>query len=280
MTSAITVYARTMGIAFPSFGVNPPTAPLTWFWTFYLVSLMFSWLYTVCVGDVAAMWRSTAVAPMNVQGLFKVRVYTHYIPGIREKYAFLSRVYESNLDKNTVNYWLLRKWSGRIEPIVKYGWIPVSLTCFLFIAHPLWVFFLRGERFLMLEFYLFGIDYVNSLTGFMLHNLYHIGAVVLGLTGTCGADLMLLLLVLHVWPLADIWRHMWQTLNDALAHPMQCNSRQRRAYFRNMLHMHREMFCYMEDLSSYYESMTFCEVYTCSGMLCAVLYCHLMVGLC
>lgn len=132
----------------------------------------------------------------------------------------------------------------------------------------------------------------NTTFGYAFYYLYDLSACVLALSGTCGSDFTLFILVIHMWPMAEIFGNMFKQLNEGLMVENNRNSSEMRDHFRNILMVHRDMcwfvfyqlsiinnflinksYRYLEGISGIYYYMIFVEVFTCAQCLCSILFC-------
>lgn len=199
-----------------------------------------------------------------------------YPKRINDKIQFLSKIYKSNGSESS-NYRILLKWSQRSLWFVKYGIIPVAAATGTFMIYPILMYFVFGEnKALMVPMLLPGIDETSHM-GYLVLLVYHMASLFLCLFGQCNTDFMLVLLVMHMWPISEIFANTFNELNEALENPDNKHSRRVTGHFRNICIMHREMSEYLDDLSNIYYYMVFGEVFTCAEAMCALLYCLLSV---
>lgn len=199
-----------------------------------------------------------------------------YPKRINDKIQFLSKIYKSNGSESS-NYRILLKWSQRSLWFVKYGIIPVAAATGTFMIYPILMYFVFGEnKALMVPMLLPGIDETSHM-GYLVLLVYHMASLFLCLFGQCNTDFMLVLFVMHMWPISEIFANTFNELNEALENPDNIHSRRVTGHFRNICIMHREMSEYLDDLSNIYYYMVFGEVFTCAEAMCALLYCLLSV---
>lgn len=147
-----------------------------------------------------------------------------------------------------------------------------------FVIYPIVMYLVFGEKkALMVPMLLPGIDETSD-QGYLVLLVYHFASLALCLFGQCNTDFMLVLLVMHMWPISEVFARTLSDLNEALERQKTQNSRVLSHHFRNICIMHKEMSEYLDDLSEIYYYMVFGEVFTCAEAMCALLYCMLSVN--
>lgn len=193
-----------------------------------------------------------------------------------DKINLLSKIYKVN-GIDSPNYAILLKWSQRSLWFVKYGIIPVASATGVFAIYPIIMYFGFGEaKALMVPLLLPGVD-ETSHVGYCLLLVYHFASLFLCTCGQCNTDFMLVLLVMHMWPMSEIFANTFKQLNEALEDPKLRNTPEISRHFRNLCIMHKEMTEYLDDLSNIYYYMVTGEVFTCAESMCALLYCYISV---
>lgn len=210
------------------------------------------------------------------QGFIKYLTLMIFPKRINAKVQFLRNIYQAN-GVGSPNYGTLYKWSQRSVLFVKYAIILVASATGTYMLYPIVMYFIYGEsKALMVPLLLPGID-ETSHGGYMVLMVYHVASLFLCTFGQCNTDFMLVLLVMHLWPISDIFANSFDELNDALEQPRVRDSRELKRYFRNICVMHKEMCEYLDDISDIYYYMVTGEVFTDGQAMCALMYCMLSV---
>lgn len=213
----------------------------------------------------------------STQGFIKYLTLMIFPKRTNDKIQFLSKIYQAN-GIDSPHYGILFKWSQRSLWFVKYGIIPVASATGTFMIYPIIMYFIFGEtKALMVPMVLPGID-ETTLNGYLVLLVYHMASLFLCLFGQCNTDFMLVLLVMHMWPISEIFANTFNELNVALERPGIRDTREVATHFRNICIMHKEMSEYLDDLSEIYYYMVFGEVFTCAQAMCALVYCMLTVN--
>lgn len=152
----------------------------------------------------------------------------------------LGRVYSSNQVESTAPHAILLKWSHSCLMFAKWGSIPCGACMSVLMFWPFAGYYLTGVLEPMLPTFFPFID-ENSTSGYIFHFVFEFIICILGISGTCGADFMLFILIVHMWPLGQIFENMFKELNEGLMVEKNRNSTKMRDHFRNILMVHRDM---------------------------------------
>lgn len=223
-----------------------PTA-LTVFWVSYNFSMLVLAAYTFAVYDRITMWKLLSVIGLGVQGCVKFISCLYYAPIISRTVAFLGRIYASNprppgnfatLAAHP-NYMILRKWSLNMWHLCRYGAVLIGSMVVLLVPLTLLSNWLLDERELPLPVYMPLID-ERTNAGYALLLAYQAMMTLLGGAGLCATDLMLLMFVMHMWPMCDILRVQFEQMNAAVRVTELRDSRQLKWFLRNIWLMHMD----------------------------------------
>lgn len=152
----------------------------------------------------------------------------------------LEQIYLANRDAATPAYQILVRWSHYCLLFAKYASIPVSGSIVFVSMWPFGAFLLTGRLEYVLPIYLPVFD-SERMPGMVVNYAQQLLLMVLAASGTCGADFMIVILVLHLWPMCLIWEHMFGQLNRALLRPGGRSSRAVKVHLRNCILIHKEM---------------------------------------
>lgn len=266
-------------------------------WIALLIALVASWAYTSCVADAATVWRSTTFLPFMLQGLGKFHAFIAHGPRILAQLAHVRHVYEQNARPRPArqttadgdSYSVLQRWSGRIERFTRCVCLAIGVTGALFVLVPVWTFWRTGEVTMVLDHWIVGVDR-HTPSGYAVHLAFHLATVLVAYWGTVCSDMMMVLLTVHVWPMAEIWCGMVRRLDRALlaqrrgrgvGESFGGDQRIRGAHrqlMRRILLVHGELDAYVRRLSEIFECFLFVEYYTLVAMSCLLTYCLLVVS--
>lgn len=172
---------------------------------------------------------------------------------ITEKVLFLGTVFEQNCKLGTPNLRVLLKWAKRGKFFVKYGFLAVAAPLSTFVIYPILVYCQTGEKLLILPMMFPGVDH-TTLAGYTITNSLHLAGCILAIFGTVGADFMLVLLVVHMWPLCEVFENMVNELNATLRTVEYRSTIELRRFFRNITMCHVEICEYLQ-VGGYWEVM-------------------------
>lgn len=182
---------------------------------------------------------------MHFQGLTKYLVLIYYAEQIYDKVSIVKNIYVSNRASSKQAYAILLRWSQYCLMFAKYGRIPVVGGIVFIILWPYLVYTQTGVLDFITPLY---IPFVSDETtiGLCIMHTYHILLMLLGVFGTCGADFMIVVLVLHLWPMCLIWDGMFEELNVAVRQEgAQSDMRAVKVHLRNIILLHKEMCKYV-----------------------------------
>lgn len=108
------------------------------------------------------------------------------------------------------------------------------------IVWPFAGYYLTGYLEPILPTFIPFVDETSTL-GYVILFIFEGLICVLGMSGTCGADFMLFILIVHMWPMCQIFDNMFKELNQGLLVEEHRNSSQIRGHFRNILMVHQDM---------------------------------------
>lgn len=163
-----------------------------------------------------------------------------YAEHIRQKVVMLDTVYSANRAATTALYAILLKWSRRCLLFAKWGCIPCGACMSVLVFLPFVGYSFTGTLEPILPTFFPFID-EDTRFGYVFHFVVEFLICVLGLSGTCGADFMLFVLIVHMWPLCLIFDRMFHELNDGLLVERNRHSLQIRDYFRNIIMVHQDI---------------------------------------
>lgn len=159
---------------------------------------------------------------------------------IRQRVFMLSKIYNANQNEETVPYSILMKWSRFCLLFAKWGCIPCGASMGILILWPFVDYFLTGVLEPILPNSLPFVD-EHTTTGFIIHYSFEFCGCVLAMSGTCTSDFMLIILIIHMWPLCLIFQNMFRELNLGLLEERNRSSQQMRDHFRNIIMVHGDM---------------------------------------
>lgn len=109
------------------------------------------------------------------------------------------------------------------------------------LVYPVFVFVIRGQFVPMLPMFVPGID-ESSSGGFAMLSVLHVFWTIQGAVGLLFADMFYSLILLHIWPMVDIFGSMFEQLNEAIVQrPKLEKSFVVRMWLRNIIMAHREI---------------------------------------
>lgn len=122
------------------------------------------------------------------------------------------------------------------------------------------------------------IEVEDGWLNYWLVYAFHSALVFLGGIGTCAADMFLVMLVMHMLPLAELFQLQVHDLNVVLALPVAArNKHEFRFFFRNIVQMHKEITDFLRQLSKIYYYVYFIEINADSMSLCVLIVCVIQI---
>lgn len=191
-----------------------------------------------------------------------------------ELVKFLEHIYIRN--KKTNNNAILRKFLTMCYILCKIIIIVFALTATAFICLPIVLFVTTGEMVPSINLYIPGLDSETS-TGFIILCCYHLVLMLMAFFGTCGFDLLFIMLVLHLWPLTEIFAGQVDQLNKTLRNRQNCSQKQQKIQLRNVMQMHRDLYAYVGRIVEMYWLVCSVELYTNAFSMCLLIYLIMMV---
>lgn len=255
----------------------------TWlvcFWVTLNVSFVLFSVYTLIAYDSDTFWKMLTIIGVGGQGFVKFMVVITYARRISSMVEFLRCVHVGNgRTRNATNYRILERWSRLFWTVSGAGVVLLQATCMALLPLTMLNNWRTGAAELPLPVYLPGID-AGTTAGWWITLAYTVAMLILGAFGLCATDLLLLMLILYVWPLADIFVDQVGQLNRAVAAaPAQRSRRQRRLwwFYRNLLQQHKALCSYVATIADVYFYVIFTEIYTNALSLCALIFVYLTV---
>lgn len=157
-----------------------------------------------------------------------------------EKVATLHHIYKVNAVAGTDNYETLNKWSHISFLVCKFGALLILCSFMFFIPYTLVYNAYTGYQEPIMPVYLFGVD-ETTFVGYATLCFYHFMILSLASAGTICADLLLVMLVVHMFPMTEIVGHMFGQINVQLRVRRQEHNVHFDRYFRNILLAHKEV---------------------------------------
>lgn len=211
------------------------------------------------------------------QGITKYAVLMSHSEEISSKVRLLETIYASNRSTATASHAILLRWSHYCLVFVRFASIPVVGGIVIVALWPFAVWLYSGHLDYIIPIVLPFVPTDGNVVGATLVYAYQALLMVLAASGTCGADFMIVVLVLHLWPMCLIWQLRFGELNEELlvrpSHGNDAGSPAVRAFFRNLIALHKEMCTYLENIASIYYYMLLSEIFTCAQCLITILFC-------
>lgn len=180
-----------------------------------------------------------------MQGCVKFITVIYNARRISEKVELLRHMYACNTDGSTANYAILRRWSLVFGTVSRAGIAILVCSCMTLLPLTMASNWWRGENELPLPLLLPAID-VHSTVGWWLTYGFDVSMLVLGAFGLCATDLLLLMFVLHMWPMCELFAAEFEQLNAVVRHggiavANKAQLRRLKWFFRNLLRIHIDM---------------------------------------
>lgn len=223
--------------------LRPDFRPHKWtfFWMTVNASFSLCSVYTLFAYEVVVKWKCLSCIGITIQGLVKYAVVLYNATKIRTKVEFLHSIYKANGDSRTNNYRSLKKYGHMSLIVVMVGAAMVCSSCAVFLPFTKLENYVTNKHEPLLQGYLPLVD-ANTDVGYFVLYVYHLMLLFLAGTGTTAVDVLLTLLVLHLWPMADIIQNMSDVLNERVLERRSCESAEMERFFRNFILVHKE-FC-------------------------------------
>lgn len=131
----------------------------------------------------------------------------------------------------------------------------------LFVLFPVLYYVLTGERIMIFPVYVPFLDDSNW-QGFMTYFAIHTGWCVQIPLGFVASDLLMALLLLHIWPLVEIFELSIKELNYELMNlPAARQSLTVKVQMRNVIQMHKEIFKSVPQIYVFAKIITLFSIY-------------------
>lgn len=229
---------------------------LTSYIPFYFgCTFVFLTFYTLIAYDFEIGLQCLTFLGITLQGLTKNLTITRGMNIFQELFTFLNALYMSNV-KNPKNKAVLKR-SVNITMIACYiSLFLFTLTALAIACIPFVEYWLTGSMGFMISVFIPAMDETTSI-GFAFTTLYHCLILFMGYTGTCAADITCLMVILHTWPLSDIFALYVEDLNRTLLDYNVGGGGSKALVWlklRNILMMHKEFYkcVYICDFQIYF----------------------------
>lgn len=197
---------------------------------------------------------------------------------IRTNVAQIKRMYSNNVSMRMQNYYVLLKWSAFIVGLSKIICVMVSAVGILMVSRPVVAFLFTSSREIMIPVWVPGVDETTA-RGYFILTVYHAFVLALAIAGTIGADTVIIMLVVYLWPMSEIFRNMLEVINESVHNSSIRNSLQLKQFIRNLMLMHKEICNYNSRVSKIYFYQCTIEVNSNGFSLCACVFCILTVSI-
>lgn len=112
-------------------------------------------------------------------------------------------------------------------------------TAIVFFSFPILTYILTGEREMILESYIPGID-SKTTRGYTITIIYHTMTIAIAVAGTSSSDALFVTLVAQLLPLCKLFDNSFDVMNVALIKNTQ-NKEEMKIYVKNLVKMHNEI---------------------------------------
>lgn len=254
-------------------------------WTVFFclmdVSYMLFNVYTVCSFDLEVQLKCMAIVGLGFQGFAKFPSIIGFARHIYDMAAFLRRIYECNQSPQAPGYAILLRWVRLMNAIMRIGSVIIIAAALLYVPENLLESWQAGKRMPMLNCLVpfVPIDGPGNLRNYAAVYVYHAVLVFLGGVGTCAVDMLLVMFVLHMLPLAELFERQLNDLNAVLRAKSRSVQRGRRfrQFFRNILLMHAEISDYLNEIADVYFFIFFVEIYADALALIVLIVCYIQI---
>lgn len=197
--------------------------------------------YTMLFYKTAQMLNAAPTVVLPLQGYVKFFAYCKYFEDNRASLQTVQAIYEATTDSTKSSYGIMLRWSNLIWNITKIFSLIIMMTLFVVLLYPLFVYVIRRDLVPMLPMFVPGIDETTNL-GFAILSGLHIMWATQGAVGLMFADMFYSLILLHVWPMVDIFGSMFEQMNTAiLARPKLTESLEIKLWLGNIIKTHQEI---------------------------------------
>lgn len=238
--------------------------------------------YTLATYDTMTRLKCMAIFGLGIQGFSKFPTIILYSTDIYALVAFLRSIYQGNRQTMQPAYAVLRRWASIMSAVMRLGSMVIIVATLLFVPES-WLESVRdGHRVPMLNTMVPGVRVGGdgNWPGYVAVYGFHAVLVFLGATGTCAVDMLLVMLVIHLCPMAEIFAQMLQDLRQTLRQTEResfLKSPKFRVYFRNILLVHREFTGYLRTIANVYFFVFFAEIYSDALSLCVLIVCYIHI---
>lgn len=208
---------------------------------FIMVLAMLSMWFTVITYPIDQKLIAAALIMMPTQGVLKFYTYLKYSEEIKASVLIVQDVYKATSDSKKPSYPIMLKWSTLFLFIIRIFYLVIFLTMTAVLQYPLSVYILTGEAVPMMPMYVPGIDETTK-SGFIILTLIHIGWDCQAAIGVAVSDIFYSLILLHIWPLVELFESMFEQMNEAiLESPKTAQSQKVKMWIRNLVLAHQEI---------------------------------------
>lgn len=177
----------------------------------------------------------------KLQGIVKSYTILKKTKQLQKKMDFLDELYSVNrANVNYENYLILQRFSRWNWLITKFVLIVFGGSFTLVIISPLPMYFVTGSFEPIMPIRIPFVD-TKTTPGYVMHSTYMAILLTSAYFGTAAAELFLICLTIHIWPIVKIFENAINTLNETRAGPRQeaiNNSTWLRNKVRNIALMH------------------------------------------
>lgn len=169
--------------------------------------------------------------------------------------------------------------------VMRFGALIIVASTLLYVPESVLESAQAGHRVPMLNAMVPGlpIGVADGWRNYAIVYAFHAVLVFLAGMGTCAADMMTVMLVMHMLPLADLFAGQMRELNAALRDARRPSDHAARQspefarFFRNVVQQHRESAAFLRSLARIYYYVYLMEINADALSLCVLIVCHMQM---
>lgn len=234
-----------------------------------------SWIcmmYTMTSKDAHTAMKCSTVASVAMQGTLKFYVLYMKSDNLRHQFEYLVGVFRQ-CEHHPREAARLYAWQPLVDFMV-IGFVVVMIVNMIgFSLSPVYMYYVQGVRETPLPM---ALPYVDDQTpsGYVLSSAFQLCNLCIGVTGTIGFDLSILLLLMGICMTTDIMMLKLLLLAEGLRDggPKVADRHETRAFLHNMVRLHVEFTTHLDSMATMFYGTFIVEIGLDSLSMCLILF--------